>query len=129
MKNVLIVDDNDINLMILEEILLDYNINLYQALNGVEALQLVRKLTAKNIKIDLIITDINMPVMCGFEFSSTIRKEFGYDIPIVAASTGDENKKHCHKHGIDKFFQKPFNMNLLNEYLCEKLNKVLQIAA
>ena len=70
-KRILIVEDNALNRMLLREILLhDYEVT--EAENGKEALS---HLTQRGAKISLILLDIVMPVMNGYEFLTAIKKD------------------------------------------------------
>jgi len=75
-KNILIVEDHDFSFKYFEEILSPYNPKLTRAINGEEAVEL-----ARNHHYDLILMDINLPVMDGVAATKEIRK-FSPDLPI-----------------------------------------------
>jgi CheY-like chemotaxis protein len=87
-KRILIAEDNDSNYDLLYEILqLDYEI--IRAVNGQEAISLY-----KSEKIDLILMDLSMPVLDGYEATKKIREE-NASIPIIAQSAHVfEDEKH-----------------------------------
>ena len=94
MKNVLIVDDNDMNRMLLQLLLKDYveanckvPLECYEAENGFDAIDKV-----KEQKFDLICMDIMMPLMDGIEATKKIR-QIDSDATIMAVSaTRDYNQ-------------------------------------
>jgi signal transduction histidine kinase len=86
--NILIVDDKANNIFALEEVLSRPGRNFMQAINGKEALQ-----TVLNGEIDLIILDVQMPDMDGFEVAQILKSnKRTRDIPIIFASA--EKKEH-----------------------------------
>ncbi|MCK5110047.1 MAG: hybrid sensor histidine kinase/response regulator [Arcobacteraceae bacterium] len=110
--NILIVDDIKANLIALEALLetIDENYNIIQANSGSEALEF-----ALNEKIDLIILDIQMPDMDGFEVAQLLKsnKETS-DIPVIfltAAFKSDEWIKKGFKLGAVDYLTKPIDEN------------------
>ena len=86
--NILIVDDKANNIFALEQVLSRPERNLIRAINGKEALK-----TVLNKDIDLIILDVQMPDMDGFEVASILKSnKRTKDIPIIFASA--EKKEH-----------------------------------
>jgi CheY-like chemotaxis protein len=81
----------DSNFMLLEEMLSDSGITIIRAANGIEAV----KLCKSNPSIDLVLMDIKMPEMDGYEATTRI-KEFKPDLPIIAQTAytteSDRNK-------------------------------------
>jgi len=112
--NILIVDDTQANLISLEYLLNDYfnNINIIKASNGEEALK-----SAFSTNIDLIILDIQMPVMDGFETATFLKKnKKTKDIPIIfltAAFKEEEFTKKGFEVGAVDYLTKPINNNQL----------------
>ena len=92
--------------------------NVYSAENGAEGIELF----SKN-HIDIIITDVNMPIMDGLEFSKII-KEKNRTIPIIliTANTGTDCFINAIDIGIDKFLMKPLNLEKLTASLFEVLS-------
>jgi len=110
--NVLVVDDDIKNIFVLDGILQDYNANVFTAYNGEEAIELLKQ----NNNIDIILMDIMMPVMDGFEAIKIIRETPTIqDIPIIAvtAKTLAEDKAKCLEVGANDYVSKPINMKSL----------------
>jgi len=110
--NILVVDDDIKNIFVLDGILQDYNANVFTAYNGEESIQLLKQ----NHSIDIILMDIMMPVMDGFEAIKIIRETKGINnIPIIAvtAKTLKEDKDKCLALGANDYVNKPINMESL----------------
>ncbi len=118
-KQILAVDD-DSSIRELLEFLLRNNYNVITKKDGMEAMMW---LSEGNIP-DLIITDIDMPRLNGYEFFKNVRGSgFYQDIPIMVIS-GLENSKFiitCLQQGADDYILKPFNP----ESLYAKIERVL----
>lgn len=119
-KTVLIAEDEDSNFILLEKFFLDMKINIIRAVNGIEAVAICKS----NPQIDLIMMDIKMPDMDGYEATKCI-KEFRPDLSIIAQTTysteADKNKAFA--CGCSDFISKPFNRELLLSKINEQLLK------
>ncbi len=119
LKKVLVVDDSALMHQMIKMSLQRYNCTILQAKNGLAALDLL----AQHADIDLVLLDINMPVMSGIEVLKKV-KEFGsYSrIPIVIQSTeGDEeDTKRAIALGAAGYVTKPIQTATLHA-LIEKL--------
>ena len=107
---VLLVEDNLINVKVAEKILSHWNVKVDIALNGLLATQ-----KFKSDKYDLILMDLAMPIMDGYEATSIIRKKDS-SIPIIAL-TASASYGYLEKAiliGIDEYIIKPFNPKELN---------------
>lgn len=107
-RSILIVDDNEMNRSILADILSD-SYNTFEASNGLEALEFLKKET---VFISAILLDIQMPVMDGFEFLKNLNKlDVISRIPvIITTSLGDqESEKRCLEIGAVDFIRKPYD--------------------
>ncbi len=107
---VLIVDDNEINCMVAEEMLKPLEMQMEIAVDGRQALEMVRKK-----EYDLIFMDHFMPVMNGIEAAKEIRKlEGAYykKVPIIAltANTAKEQQEEYLQAGMSDFLSKPIDM-------------------
>jgi CheY-like chemotaxis protein len=108
--NILVVDDDIKNIFVLDSILGEYDANVFTAYNGEEALSLLEK----NNNIDVILMDIMMPVMDGYEAIKRIRSnDDTKDIPIIAvtAKSAKDEKEKCIGIGANDFVTKPIDNN------------------
>ncbi len=108
MKTILIVEDTELNIDLLTQILED-DYNLLVAKDGVQGVAL----TERN-KPDLVLMDISLPVMDGYEATRSIRKTF-QSLPIIGLSahamSGDAEKAIA--AGCTDYLTKPVDENLL----------------
>ena len=111
-KNILIVEDNELNRFLAVTILKKWNANIHIAENGEEAVQAVR-----NKAIDVVLMDIQMPVMDGVAASIAIRKELNSKVPIIAltANALESEKEKCWQAGMNEYITKPYNPDYLRE--------------
>jgi len=111
-KKVLIVDDDMRNLFALTEELELKGLEVIKATNGQEALDVLKE----NPNIDIVLMDIMMPVMDGFEAIKKIREELKYSsLPILAvtAKAMEEDRQKCIDIGANDFLSKPLEIELL----------------
>ncbi|MBF0398476.1 MAG: CHASE domain-containing protein, partial [Desulfobacterales bacterium] len=118
--NVLVVDDIEMNRDLIKEILTNVGIKVFEAEDGEKALFLLNE-----FKPDLILMDIRMPVMDGFEATRRIKEnQKKINIPIIAltalASTNDQEK--IMKSGFDGYISKP----VIVEELFKNLSRYLK---
>ncbi len=113
---VLVVDDIEFNRNLLKELLSRANLEIVEAEDGEQAL-----FFAEEYMPDIIIMDIRMPVMDGYEATSQLKKnQKTKDIPVIAltASSRISDKSSIAASGFDGYLPKPVNMNdLLAELL------------
>ncbi|TCO08892.1 response regulator [Natronoflexus pectinivorans] len=116
---VLIVEDDFINMEFLIEILGPYVAELFRATNGQEAIDMTLN---QSLAIDLILMDIKMPFMDGFEATRLIR-EHGILIPVIAqtAYASDFDKKKINQAGFDGYLAKPIDESLLFQTILKVL--------
>jgi signal transduction histidine kinase/DNA-binding response OmpR family regulator/HAMP domain-containing protein len=111
-KNVLVVDDDVRNLFALTTVFERYNINVITAESGREAIQTLND----NSKIEMVLMDIMMPEMDGYETTQKIRREHkNSSLPIIAvtakAMKGDRQK--CIDAGASDYITKPVKIDQL----------------
>jgi CheY-like chemotaxis protein len=111
-KNVLVVDDDVRNLFALTTAFERYNINTITAESGQEAINLL----SENNNIDIVLMDIMMPEMDGYETTQKIRREHkNTKLPIIAvtakAMKGDREK--CIEAGASDYITKPVKIDQL----------------
>lgn len=108
-NNILVVDDQIENLLIISRFLKSHSFNVFTAGNGREGLDIF----TDNSALDLVIMDINMPVMDGCECCRAIRMtERGVSIPIIGISA---QTNFSDKDIFDYFLRKPFRLDVLLE--------------
>ena len=105
-KQILIVEDNEINRMILREILSD-EYQVLEAENGLEELHILRQ---NKDSIDIILLDVMMPVMDGWAVCRAIRAESQTPIIMLTAKGETDDKVSGLKNGADDYITKPFEM-------------------
>ncbi len=107
-STILIVDDDDSIRSLLQQELSDAGYLIEQATNGKEALECVRK-----NKPDLIILDVMMPEMNGFDVAAVLKNDpQTMDIPIIVLSIV-QDKARGFRIGVDRYLTKPIDTNLL----------------
>lgn len=121
--SLLLADDDEINRFVTKQILSEWNIQVDEAENGLDAY-----IKAKSKQYDVILMDINMPVMNGVDTTRKIRNELSEHnryIPIMAFSAfiRDEDRIAGDHVGIDAYIQKPIEPETLYSQLYKLLNK------
>jgi signal transduction histidine kinase/DNA-binding NarL/FixJ family response regulator len=116
-RKVLIVDDQKENRLLLYDLLSPLGFEVHQAEDGQQAVEIARK-----APLDLILSDLIMPVMDGYQAVRAIR-QFDRDIPIIAisASAFAAEQQRSLKAGYNAFLPKPINeqqlLTLIGNYL------------
>jgi CheY-like chemotaxis protein len=116
---ILLVEDNELNQRLMKIGLTRYGYKVYVAENGLEGVNCFKKQ-----KFDLILMDIMMPVMDGYEATKEIRNIENHNpllghIPIIAftANTINNDREKCIKGGMDDILEKPFDINKFRKIL------------
>ena len=114
--HILLAEDNELNMEIAEFMLQNEGADVTKAWNGQEAVELFRK--SEPGEFDVILMDIMMPVMNGYEAAKTIRslnREDAKTIPIIAmtANAFTEDRIKAKEAGMDEHVAKPVDMELL----------------
>lgn len=115
---VLVVEDTDVSASLLCMHLRKLNCTSHRAENGEVALEMLRSAPAPNM-YSLILMDLRMPVMDGFEATRIIKSSNASNIPVVALTgeTSEENRKRCDEIGFDDYKTKPLKRPQLKELL------------
>ncbi len=111
-KTILVVDDDVKNIFVLSSALEEQGAEIFEAKNGQIALDVLRK----NSDIDLVLMDIMMPTMDGYEAMSEIRKDENLKhLPIIAvtAKAMKDDRDKCIEAGADDYISKPIDLDLL----------------
>jgi CheY-like chemotaxis protein len=119
-KTILIVDDLTVNRNLLVGLLEETSATMLEAANGLEALQLIEKNS-----VDLILMDIRMPIMDGFEATERIKQNPSFaHIPIIAvtASVMDSDLDRITQKSFNGYIMKPVQMWELYDILNNILN-------
>ena len=118
----LLVEDNEVNLLYTKKILQKWNCTPDEAKNGLDALEKV-----KENDYDLILMDVRMPTMDGFEATKFIRANFNHPkskVPIIAltanAIKGDD--KRCFSAGMNDYLSKPFQPETLRNKIISNMH-------
>ena len=121
--DILLVEDNILNQMLAKKVLTDWGWNVEVAENGIIAVEKIKENT-----FDLVLMDIQLPEMDGYEATRKIRKELPASksiVPIMAmtahAISGEEDK--CYDAGMNGYISKPFNAENLYKKILTILNK------
>ena len=119
---ILIAEDNEINLLLVKKILVKMfpKALIYEARNGKQAVKIY-----KNIPLDIILMDIQMPKKNGYEVTSEIRQlEQSNRTAIIALTAGilNEEKKKCLESGMDGYISKPISPADLQQAILKCLN-------
>ena len=121
---ILLVEDNELNSEIAVEILNEYGFLVDTAENGTEAVEKVKNSTPGNY--DLVLMDVQMPVMNGYEATKQIRALddpalAGITILAMTANAFDEDRKKALECGMDGFLSKPIVIEELISILHDNL--------
>jgi len=119
-RKVLLVEDNKVNLLLATKVLSNWGLQVDVAENGKIA-------TEKAVlqRYDVILMDLQMPVMDGYEATRIIREEFKMNIPIIVmtASAMREELEKCMFQGMNDYITKPFQPDELQRLLQHWFNK------
>lgn len=128
-KKVLLVEDNELNREIACDILNEFEMEIVEADDGTKAVEICNEMVhSRERYFDLILMDIQMPVMDGYKATREIRTipdPQNIHIPIIAmtANAFDEDKKKALEAGMDAHISKPININELVTTLSQFVKK------
>lgn len=117
-ETILIAEDDNINFLLFQKMMQNKKYKIIRAINGQEAVDIC----LNNPNIDLVLMDIKMPIMTGYEAMEQIRP-IRPNLPIIAqtAYSSSEDKIKIEEAGFNGYLTKPLN----REYLFEMINKYL----
>ncbi|OQP53975.1 hypothetical protein A4D02_20010 [Niastella koreensis] len=112
--HILITEDNEANQSLLSHIFRNWNIPFAIANNGQEAIELLKKK-----EFNLVLMDIQMPVMDGYTAARKIRNELKLTVPIVAmtAHALPGEKEKCLSYGMNDYITKPVKQDQLRDLI------------
>eukprot|EP00977_Amphora_coffeiformis_P009361 scaffold2149_cov172-Amphora_coffeaeformis.AAC.3 len=121
LSHVLVVDDNDMNRKLLKRMLTQMNLPHLEARHGQEAVQVMlmtrnRTGLAEDPLVGMVLMDLSMPVMDGFEATESIRSYSDFEtLPIIAltAAAVGEGREKCHEVGMTEYQTKPIKRDQL----------------
>jgi CheY-like chemotaxis protein len=104
-KRILLVEDNEYNRLLAKSFLRSAHLKVTEAENGEEAIE-----RAQTQEFDIILMDVQMPVMDGFVATQHLRQQLGITTPIIAltASAINGEKQRCLAAGMNDYLTKPF---------------------
>lgn len=117
---ILIVEDQKSNFAYLKELLNSKGLQVLHASNGKQAIEICKK----NKNISLILMDVKMPLLDGYEATKQIKKIYP-KLPIViqTAYASEEDKQKAKEIGCDGYLSKPIDKKILDEILIQYLLK------
>jgi PAS domain S-box-containing protein len=117
-KEILVVEDNALNALIVRNTLDKFGIIMHHSINGREAIDFL-----KRQQVDLILMDLQMPVMGGIMATSIIRQQLKSNIPIVGLSANalTSSRTECLAAGMNDYITKPFEEERILEVLTSLL--------
>lgn len=123
--NILLVEDNYMNIILMKKLMRQSGHRVQTAENGFAALKIL-----ENNNFDLILLDLQMPVMDGFETAARIR-ELSVKTPIivVTASATAEDYDACFNIGVNGFITKPININEFENIVEKIMNSAAPLSA
>lgn len=123
-KHILLVEDNELNAEIGIELLNTFKVIIDLAKNGEECIKILEKMPEGYY--DLILMDIQMPIMDGYEATKIIRSfnNKNAQIPIIAmtANAFEEDRKHALQLGMNEHLAKPVDIEKLKDVLTKYFN-------
>lgn len=108
--HILLAEDNLLNIKLASLVFAQYGLTFQVAENGSIAVEKI-----KNGHFDIVLMDMEMPVLNGYQATNLIRHELKNDIPIIALSahSGQDEKEKCLRLGMNDYIEKPINETIL----------------
>jgi CheY-like chemotaxis protein len=121
-RRVLLVEDNDVNVLVAKGLMGKMGLDVTVAENGLVALEKLAKATKERLgrPFDIILMDLQMPVMDGFEATRRIRENPDYSNLVIVAMTAHafaEERERCAACGMNGHLSKPIDVAILTETL------------
>lgn len=124
MKRILIVDDEkDVDILTRQRFRKEIRKGVYEFDFAQDALCALKKLE-EGSNIDLLVTDVNMPEMTGFELLMKVKQSYpDIKTAIVSAYSDDESRQAARRSGADAFLTKPLDFKVFQETLDQLLDQ------
>lgn len=122
--HILLAEDNLLNIKLITVLFTQYGITIEVAVNGLEAVEKV-----KTNYFDLVLMDMEMPVMDGHEATAVIRNELKNNIPIIAltANAQPAEKEKCLQLGMNGYVSKPIDTSDLFNTIYKLTRKAVAV--
>jgi PAS domain S-box-containing protein len=119
--SILLVEDNEMNRLVATHSLHHFGVSVEEAVNGVVAVEMLKRKS-----YDIILMDLQMPIMGGFEATQLIRQELKLATPIIAltANAFKNEIEKCIENGMNDYVTKPFDEVQLLQVLQKYAGKV-----
>ncbi|MES2069499.1 MAG: response regulator [Pseudomonadota bacterium] len=116
----LLVEDNNLNQVVAKAMLEQEGASVHIAEDGQQAVDFLR---ASAFDVDLVLMDVQMPVMDGFSATRMIRDELKLSLPILAMTAGvmESERERCAASGMDDFIAKPLDPEKMFATICKHL--------
>lgn len=117
-KTVLVAEDSEVNQMVLSNILEQFGMEVLISSNGEEAWQITRQK-----RVDLLILDLQMPIMTGQEAIRAIRAD-GVNTPAIALTANSDKleEQDCLASGFQQYVSKPFNTSSMQRLMADLMD-------
>ena len=118
---ILVVEDVELNQLLMKTLLTDYGFTFDMARNGKMAIEKLQ-----NNRYDIILMDLKMPEMSGFEATAYIRNEMNIQTPIIAltADVTTVDFEKCQAAGMNDYISKPFDEQILYNKIVQHVKRV-----
>jgi PAS domain S-box-containing protein len=123
---VLMVEDNPVNMTIALALLEQWGLEVAQATDGAQALAVIERAVHEGRPFDLVLMDVQMPVMSGYEATRRLRQTaWGARLPVIAltAAALTSERDAAMAAGMDAFLTKPIDFQLLQDTLVRMLDE------
>jgi PAS domain S-box-containing protein len=119
---ILVVEDNAFNQIVAQGLLESSGARVEIASNGQAAVDILR---SRHSAFDVVLMDVQMPVMDGFQATQYIRSQMGLDIPIIAMSAGVllAEREQCTAVGMNDFIAKPIDVSLMLAVIARNMSR------
>jgi CheY-like chemotaxis protein len=125
-RRFLVVEDNEVNQQLMDHVLRKSGATVQLSSNGEEAVAYLRQ----GQQYDLVVMDLQMPVMDGYAATRYIRQELRSSIPIIAmtATALVDEQLRCLETGMNDYMTKPFEFAELYKRIAKLLTPVISVS-